>query len=504
MRGQSRKFTYRITALTAVLVCFVVCCWGGAALSMKNADEVLQLMAGTSQVYSVPFKVEKIATGDAKIFGVAQTGESEMVINAVSEGTSNLILFGANKQKKELLISVLSPDLVLRADELRKVLRDIDGVEVKIVGKQIVIDGQIVKTKDLIRINQLLASMRDVVNIVQMSEVMKRIVAEQMQSAINRPNIHVSVAKSTFLIEGVVPNEEEAQRAEKIAQAYNPNVINALVSAKSQERPKPYEKPDILEINLTIMEVQKDALKRFGIYWNPDITTQANPSMSHTSNQKWYPYSASVTTDLAYTMAGVISNFFPKMRRIHDEGFGRTLMQQTLVTKNGAKAKFFAGSEQPIPVSQSLGNVTIEYKKVGMTLDVTPSIDPLDNIDTILQMESSTVTGTSAQGAPIVRTNNMNTAVNVKRGVTIVLGGLAGERELRSLQNHNPDNTPTMFQANYDKSRTKEQTEVVVFITPRVVEDVKMAGRDVQLGAKEEFKRVELDNLRKVFDDKFK
>lgn len=500
MPGRKRKPISKIVALTFVLVGV----WAGTALCMKTGDDVLKLMAGTSQVYSVNFKVEKVATGDPKVFGVAQTGESEMVINGVAEGTSNLILFGPNKQKKEVFISVLAPELVLRAEELRKMLSDVDGVEVKIVGKQIIVDGQVAKTKDLIKINQLLAGMRDVVSIVQMSQVMKRIVAEQMQAAIGRENIRVTSAKNAFLIEGVTPNDEESQRAEKIAQAYNPSVINALVSAKSQERPKPYEKPEILEINLTIMEVQRDALKRFGIYWNPDITTTANPSMSHTSNHTWYPYSTDMATNLVYSMAGIITEFFPKMRRINDEGFGRTLMQQTLVTKDGNKAKFFAGSEQPIPVAQQSGIMSVVYKKVGMLLDVTPSIDPLSNIDTTLEMESSSVVGQSTQGQPIIRTNNVSTGVNVKRGVTIVLGGLAGERELRALNNHNPDNRPTMFQANYDKSRSKEQTEIVVFITPRVVEDVKMAGRDVHLKTKEEFKRVELDNLRKVYEEKYK
>ena len=157
-----------------------------------------------------------------------------------------------------------------------------------------------------------------------------------------------------------------------------------------------------------------------------------------------------------------------------------------------------------MPVAQASGVISVEYKKVGMTLNVTPHIDPLENIETLLEIESSTVSGEGAQGAPIIRAHTMNTAVNVNEGLTIVLGGLAGQNDLKALANHNPNNEPTLFQANYDNSRRRNDTEVVIFVTPRVIRDAQMANRDVKLNATREFRKIELENLRQVFVETYR
>lgn len=495
----------RILARVACITLLAALCLqmgAAAAVGQEKPDEVLRVMAGKSVVYAVDFKIAKVATGDPEIFGVVQTGDNEMLINAKKEGASNLIIWGEADQRVELFINVLTPDLMLQAEELRGLLEEIEGVEVKIVGKRVVVEGLLFRTKDYNKINQLLASMPEVVNLVQMSPYMKKILAAEIERAIGRANIFVRVAKDAFLLEGVVPNEEESARAEKVALAYTPAVVNALVSSTSQERPKPYDRPKLIEVNLTVMEIARSALKEFGIYWNPTIQTQADGSVTHTSQINLWPLDASRDTQLYGALTGTITSFFPTMQRINQQGTGRNLMQQTIVTKDGAKAEFFAGTERPIAVAQEGGTVTIEYKKVGMTLNVIPNIDPLSNINTLLEIESSTVTGES-NGAPILRKHTMVTDVNVDEGVTIVLGGLAGQDDLRSLDNSNPDGVPSLFQANYGTGRERNDTEVVIFITPKVVTDVKMANKEVKMNANREFRKIELDNLRRVYVEKY-
>ncbi len=491
------------SALCITLACYALLIGAHSVYAAEEQEGVIRIMAGNSVVYAVDFKIAKVATGDPEVFGVVQTGDGEMLINAKKEGASNLIIWGEGDERKELFINVITADLMMQAEELRGMLSDIEGVEVKIVGKRVVVEGQLFRSKDYTKINNLLASMPEVVNLVQMSPYMKKILAAEIERSIGRANIFVRVAKDAFLLEGVVPNEEESVRAEKVALAYTPTVVNALVSATSQERPQPYERPKLIEVDLTVMEIQRNALKRFGIYFNPDITTQADGSITHTSQINLWPLDASRATQLYGALAGTITSFFPKMRRINELGEGRNLMQQTIVTKDGAKAEFFAGSEQPIAVSQEGGTVTIEYKKVGMTLNVIPNIDPLQNINTLLEIESSTVSGEGAGGAPIVRSHTITTDVNVDEGQTIVLGGLAGQNDLKALANENPDDVPTMFQANYDKTRQREDTEVIIFITPRVVHDVQLANKEVKMNANREFRKIELDNLRRVFVEKY-
>lgn len=496
----------RILARVVLFALFAALCihlGAHSAATQDKPDDVLKVMAGKSVVYAVDFKVAKVATGDPEVFGVVQTGDNEMLINAKKEGASNLLIWGEGDQRVELFINVLTPDLMLQAEELRDMLSDIEGVDVQIVGKRVVVQGQLFRSKDYAKINQLLESMPEVVNLVQMSPYMKKILAAEIERAIGRANIFVRVAKDAFLLEGVVPNEEESARAEKVALAYSPAVVNALVSTKSQERPKPYDKPKLVEVDLTVMEIEREALKRFGIYWNPTIQTNAQGSITHTSQINLWPLDASRATQLYGALAGTITSFFPTMLRINELGEGRNLMQQTIVTKDGAKAEFFAGVEEPVPVAQEGGTITVEYKKIGMILNVIPEIDPLNNINTLLEIESSTVSGYGANGAPILRKHTMTTDVNVGEDVTIVLGGLAGQNDLKLLDNRNPDSAPSMFQANYDRSRSRKDTEVIIFITPRVVTDAKLANKDVKMNATRQFKKIELDNLRRAYAEKY-
>ena len=51
-----------------------------------------------------------------------------------------------------------------------------------------------------------------------------------------------------------------------------------------------------------------------------------------------------------------------------------TLAEPNLTALSGETASFLAGGEFPVPISQSLGSVTIEYKQYGVGLAFTPFV----------------------------------------------------------------------------------------------------------------------------------
>ena len=57
-----------------------------------------------------------------------------------------------------------------------------------------------------------------------------------------------------------------------------------------------------------------------------------------------------------------------------NDGLVTILAEPNLTALSGETASFLAGGEFPVPVSQALGSVTIEYKQYGVGLAFTPIV----------------------------------------------------------------------------------------------------------------------------------
>jgi Flp pilus assembly secretin CpaC len=183
------------------------------------------------------------------------------------------------------------------------------------------------------------------------------------------------------------------------------------------------------------------------------------------------------------------------MRKIQESGRGRSLMQQTLITKSGDAAQFFAGSEIPISVTQPGGTMSVEFKKVGVTLNFKPEIDYYNNIVSSINVESSSVTGSGPGGVPIISNTNLNTVLSVPSGNSIALGGLVGQKELSSQSASPPDGGSALYQANSGSRNETDTRKVIIFVTPRILTS-DAAAPEVQKKVEEDFKQQELDRLR--------
>ena len=445
----------------------------------------MEMAAGQSIPLEPGFAVDKVAVGDPEVLGVARTSDTSMLVNAKKSGQSNLIILGTAGQQKEYQVRVRSGTMDDEAAALREMFAGMEGVTVKVLGGRIVVSGEVYSAEHYDKVAATLAAMTGAVNQVDMSPVMKRILSDQIKKEINRPGVAVKAVRNSFILDGTVNAAEDIERAQKIASLYSKNVINTLRVAP--EPPKPYRKPELIEVTMQIMELSKTALRDLGVHWNPLGTLDATAS-----------YDSEKSASIASTVTGTLSSLLPKMRRIQDEGQGRSLMNQAVITKQGGEAKFFAGTEVPISVAQSLGTMGVEYKKIGMTLNVSPNIDPLSNIDTSIHVESSSIISENATtGAPTVSTNNLSTALNVASGQSIVLGGLIGQRELEALSLSPPDNQQSLLQLNRRTKAGADGWEVVVFITPSVVSQPGRALEDMKGKVQESFKKKDLDRLRK-------
>ena len=160
------------------------------------------------------------------------------------------------------------------------------------------------------------------------------------------------------------------------------------------------------------------------------------------------------------------------------------LSQQTLWTEDNEEASFFKGQEVAFQTSASTsetgGRVTqsFDYKQVGMTLAVRPSITPEKNVDMMVTVLLSNLTGDSINSQPVTRVMNTTTNMIVADGQTLMLGGIlfqTNSKVTRKIPLFG--DLPLVGGVFRHNDVTKANNELIIFITPYVV------GEGVELPA---------------------
>ncbi|HJS74427.1 MAG TPA: pilus assembly protein N-terminal domain-containing protein [Vicinamibacteria bacterium] len=285
----------------------------------------------------------------------------------------------------------------------------------------------------------------------------------------------------TVWIEGEVLTERDLDRIAKVLESY-PEVRSLVeLSPMTQQMMDRAEADSVktVQMDVTIMEVDKQMLRSLGVKWAGSV----NPSST-------LPFEGSSVGPIS----GVISNILPSINMMTSTGKARVLAQPTLITKSGQKAELFVGGELPIPVSQGGGGISIEYKEYGVKLQFEPKVDTQDNIDTAIFVEMSTLGGPVAGGAPGLITNRVNTSVYVKTGDSITLGGLVQASDAENVDKvPGLGNIPVLGNLFKSKQFIRNQTEMLVFATPRVVTAAEAGAglKDKVTGDFEEFDEIQ-------------
>jgi pilus assembly protein CpaC len=465
------------------LVFFVVLSWVFPTLSSAN-QKMLRVQVGESRVLKFDYDIQKVATGSPEICQVTRTDVREILVNAKTAGETNILVWDSEKLREEIAIIVSLRDATGLAKDLTALLEDVEGVRIRVIGDRVAVEGEVFSRKDLERTSSVLEGMNGVINLVEMSPLLKKVLAEEMQKAIGLKGVSVTSAKESFLLEGIVFSKADSERAQMVASAYADKVVNVI---KVMERGT-LGPASMVQMTLTVMEIEKDALKGLGFHWNPGASGGGSGTFSGGSGQ---------SSSFLGAITGTISNLFPKMQKINEQGKGRSLFQQSVVTKSGDSAHFFVGDEIPIPVAQDGGKMSVEYKKVGLTMNFSPVIDQWGNIDTSVDVDSSFVAGEGIGGAPKIRDTKLKTAVYVKHAESIALGGMIGQREAKSFSGSAPGGGAALLQLNKSNKFMHDQSQVLIFVTPEILNTGSEAIKDMGDKVRDSFKDYEYDNINK-------
>ena len=160
-----------------------------------------------------------------------------------------------------------------------------------------------------------------------------------------------------------------------------------------------------------------------------------------------------------------------ELSALEADGKGKIISSPRVVTADQLKALIEQGTELPYQQATSSGATSISFRKANLKLEVTPQITPDGNIVLDVDVNKDSV-GVETRSGFAIDTKHVKTQVLVENGGTVVLGGIFQQTE-RDNVTKVPllGDLPVLGNVFKTTARTNNKTELLIFITPKIVAD---------------------------------
>lgn len=158
------------------------------------------------------------------------------------------------------------------------------------------------------------------------------------------------------------------------------------------------------------------------------------------------------------------------------------LAEPNLLAMNGREASFVSGGEFPYPTLQGggagVGQVTIQFQEYGIRLHFLPTITPRGTIRLRVTPEVSSLDyanslSTSGGTIPALSTRRVETEIELQNGQSFAIAGLLNNQTTESLSKiPGLADVPILGKFFQTKSVSKQNSELLVLVTPELVEPI--------------------------------
>ena len=308
-------------------------------------------------------------------------------------------------------------------------------------------------------------------------------VSEMLHLAMPDANIDATPMNNLVLLTGTVANPDDVAEAQRLTQAYVGEGTQVVTRLKSAT-------PLQVTLKVRIAEINRTLLKQWGInLLSNDPTGGFNfgiaqgqgidiPKVGSNSSTPPSVIRNAIGTTLSASTKFLGLNILSSLDIAAQDGLVSILAEPNLTAMSGETASFLAGGEFPIPVSQALGAVTVEYKQYGVGLAFTPIVLADGRISMRVRPEVSELSNEGAVTlngftVPALTTRRAETTVELGSGQSFMIAGL-----LRNTASNNINKAPflgdlpilgALFRSTNFR---RNETELVVVVTPYLVRPV--------------------------------
>jgi pilus assembly protein CpaC len=322
-----------------------------------------------------------------------------------------------------------------------------------------------------------------------------------LRSAIQRSypkeQLEVESDAGRLVLTGTASNAHIVEDLGKMAGAYSTSVVNSV------HVPLTHERQVVLEVKFA--EVDRTALFQLGANWfTPSIghttgvistgqfggtsistssaTTTTVGSTTSTSVTATPP-TLNLTNPLNLFLFNSDINLGVAIQALQSRNVAEILAEPNLMAISGQKATFLAGGEFPFPIvqgSSGLPVVTITFRPFGVKLDFTATVQEDNTLRLHVAPEVSTLDFSNALTlsgftVPAISTRRAETEIELKDGQSFGIAGLLDRRATTQLAKvPGIGDIPILGQLFRSRSINKTNTELMVFITPHIVDPVRV------------------------------
>ena len=313
---------------------------------------------------------------------------------------------------------------------------------------------------------------------------------EEIGGVIGDDNISVRIIMSGggegtpgVVLEGAVQTEEERNRAERIAGLYAGDRVTNLIEVTD---------PRQVLVKVRVVEIDSRALDErlsqfaasaradndsFTIGIITDLLDPENPGGGLLDTRVRPGIVNGNIEDVIFDPIDAALNELESNRQAN------ILSEPNVVALSGHEAHFRVGGEVPYTYQNENGVTVVEFKEFGVSLDIVPNVDSRDNIMLLVKPVVRTVDMALAiAGIPGFRTREMNTVVQLRPGETLVIGGLI-QNEVSEIVSKIPilSEIPILGELFQSRRFNEDETELVIFLTPYILEDAAMSHEIISI-----------------------
>ncbi len=397
----------------------------------SQGPETVHIIVGHSLVINTPARVKRVLTGNPEVIESVVTSPGELVVTAKKTGSSSLVLWNESGRTRAL-----------------DIYGDLDVTSLR----------------------------------------------SSLEQAFPNVNLDVQSEGSKVVLTGTVPTKEVADQVAKMASSFSPDVVNGL-----QLAPPPHERQVMLKVRFA--EADRNKLNAFGVNL---FSTGAANTIGTVSTQQFGPLTlqqaggngSGVGNQLNLSDLLNIFLFRPDInlgatiKALQQKQVLQILAEPNLMAYSGRPAHFLAGGEFPYPVVQSVGTagstgaITVQFKPYGVKLEFIATIEDDDTLRLKVAPEVSSLDYSNSVTLagftmPAIQTRRAETEIELKDGQSFGIAGLLDERTTVQLSKvPGIGDIPILGELFKSRSVNKTDTELIVLVTPTIVDPVRGAMPD--------------------------
>ena len=295
-------------------------------------------------------------------------------------------------------------------------------------------------------------------------------------------DIRIFATKGSITLAGTISSTENLNQVMVLAEAFTGkgNIINLLKVAGGQQ----------VMLEVKIAEMSRRVTKRLGINFSAFNGSDFGINIigglgSFLTDGELGSASDNATGLFKFDSPGHNVTYTGIIDFLKGNGLVKILAEPNLIALSGQTANFLAGGEFPVPDMDDDGNVGVEFRPYGVELAFLPTVLSEKRIaikvePAVTELDTDTGTNISGSFVPGLLTRKATTMVELADGQSFAIAGILQESTRDNVSKYpGLGDIPILGALFKSTSFQKNETELVIIVTPHLVKPLNMAGQSL-------------------------